>query len=86
MVTAATNASVVRGKLRPSPRSGWKSLWAMRSTSVSLSDTFRGSPSEASTGIKVSERTSEAERAKMTVRAIGRKSFPSMPSRVRIGK
>ena len=38
------------------------------------------------TGISVNERTIEPSRAKMTVRAIGRNSFPSIPSSVRIGR
>ncbi len=36
--------------------------------------------------MSVSDRTSEAARAKMTVNAIGRKSFPSTPCKVRIGR
>ena len=67
------------GNRRPSRSSGRNSQWARRSTSVSLSDVFRGSPSDASTGISVSDRTIEPARAKMTVRAIGRNSFPSTP-------
>ena len=40
----------------------------------------------ASTGMSVSDITIEPARAKMTVSAIGRKSFPSIPSSVRIGR
>ena len=38
------------------------------------------------TGMKVSDRTSEPARAKITVSAMGRKSFPSVPWRARIGR
>ena len=39
----------------------------------------RSRPSEAITGMNESDRTSEPARAKITVRAIGRNSFPSVP-------
>ena len=38
------------------------------------------------TGMSTRDTISEPTRAKMTVRAIGRNSLPSMPSRVRIGR
>ena len=40
----------------------------------------------ASTGTTVSERISEPSNANIIVSAIGRKSFPSMPSSVRMGR
>ena len=59
---------------------------ANRIKSGSRSSIFFGSRRLASTGIRVSERTIEPSRAKMTVRAMGWNSFPSTPSRVRIGR
>ena len=46
----------------------------------------RESTVAASTGISVSEITSDPRSAKSTVSAIGRKSLPSVPSRNRIGR
>ena len=40
----------------------------------------------ASAGSSVNDSTSDPTSAKMTVRAIGWKSFPSIPSSVRIGR
>ena len=47
-------------------QSSFSSAWSLR-------------PSEAITGMNESDRTSEPARAKITVRAIGRNSFPSVP-------
>ena len=85
-VTAPTTIRVGHGNRRPRRRIGWKIAWAARSTRVSLSFTRRDRPSEASTGMSVSDMTIEPSRAKTTVSAIGRKSFPSIPWRVRIGR
>lgn len=85
-VRAATRPSVASGCRNPQRRSGWNSERANRSTSVSRSDIVRGRPTEASTGMRVSDSTSDAARAKMTVSAIGRNSFPSIPSKVNMGK
>ncbi len=46
----------------------------------------RGKNRLASTGISVSDMIIEPIRAKMTVSAMGRKSLPSVPSSVRIGR
>ena len=43
-------------------------------------------PIAASTGIRVSDKSSEPARAKITVSAIGRNSFPSVPWSARIGR
>ena len=57
-----------------------------RTIQGSRSFTCRGSSKLASTGINVSDRTSEPTRAKITVSAIGRNILPSTPCKVRIGK
>ena len=68
------------------PSTGAYSRLASRITSGSRSSIRRGKSKLASTGISVIDSTSEPAKAKITVNAIGRNSFPSMPSSVRIGK
>ena len=85
-VIAPTKTRVDLGKRSPRWRRGWKRRCASRSVNVSLSDIRRGRPSEASTGMSVSDSTIDAARAKMTVSAIGRNNLPSTPWSVRIGR
>ena len=66
--------------------SGAYSQRASRTIHGSFSSIRRGNSRLASTGISVSDSTSEPSRAKITVNAIGRNSLPSTPSRVRIGR
>ena len=65
---------------------GVKTCLSSRTSQTSFSWTFEPRPIETSTGIKVSERIIEPNRAKITVRAIGRNSFPSVPCKARIGR
>ena len=57
-----------------------------RTSQTSFSSAFAPSAIDASTGINVRDRTIDPNRAKITVSAIGRKSFPSVPSSARIGR
>ena len=61
-------------------------LEVQRISQISFSWVRSESPREAMTGMKVSDRTSEPARAKITVRAMGRKSLPSVPWRARMGR